>query len=166
MEEKQVIKIVSQILSTWGEKYAIQARANLEAKKGVATGRLLNSINYEIETRDTIVSLHINMEDYAQFVNDGRAAGKFPPLLEIENWIKTRGITMKRKPKGLKGITREREVKTLAFLIGRKIARVGTRPKKFLPKVELSLLREQISKALKLYLTVDLVTEVKRIVRK
>lgn len=164
MEEAEVIKIVSKILQEWGEKYAIDAREALIRKKGKATGRLLESINYELETRDSVISLHINMEDYARFVNDGRGPGKYPPLKEIEDWIKVRGITMKKKPP--KGITREREVKTLAFLIGRKIATFGTKPKKFLPTVRTSELRERIAKELKLYLTVDLVTEVKKIVER
>lgn len=162
--EKKIIEIVSNILSEWAEKYAIESRENLLRKRGKATGKLLESINFEIELQNTMVYANINMEDYAKFVNDGRGPGKFPPLKEIEDWVKTRGITMKDKPK--KGITREREVKTLAFLIGRKISQVGTKPKKFLPRVETTLLRERILKELKLYLTVDLVTEVKRIIER
>lgn len=164
MEEAEVIKIVSRILREWAEKYTIEARENLISKKGKATGRLLESINYDLETRDTIVSVHINMEDYAKFVNDGRGPGKYPPLKEIEDWIKVRGISMKKKP--AKGITRDREVKTLAFLIGRKISIFGTKAKKFIPTVRTSELRERIVKELKLYLTVDLVTEVKKIVER
>lgn len=164
MEEAEVIKIIANILEEWAENYTVTARENLIRKKGRATGALLESINYNIETKSSIISLHINMADYAKFVNDGRGPGKAPPRKAIEDWIKVRGISMKKKPS--KGITREREIKTLAFLIGRKIATYGTKAKKFLPTVQTSLLRERIAKELKLYLTVDLVTEVKKIIER
>ena len=52
--------------------------------------------------------------DYSQQLETGRRAGKFPPIKDIEQWIRDKGI-----------IPVDITVKSLAFLIARKIAREG-----------------------------------------
>ena len=56
-------------------------------------------------------------EDYAQQLETGRLAGKFPPIAPIEQWIKDKGIAQR--------IEGQITVSSLAFLIARKIAREG-----------------------------------------
>lgn len=52
--------------------------------------------------------------DYIEFMERGRGPGKFPPLGVIEKWIEA------------KGIQADISNKSLAFLIGRKIAEEGS----------------------------------------
>ena len=72
-------------------------------------------------------SIIIKIADYYKFIESGRKAGaKMPPLKIIIKWIGVRKII----PRKMNGITPT--VKQLAFLIGRKIARDGIRPKPML----------------------------------
>jgi hypothetical protein len=77
-------------------------------------------------------------------VEYGRKAGKFPPLRSIEQWIKVKGIQpMTRTQSSVmkwvrhKGRIRRHDgrvpsIKSLAYLIGRKIAEEGIQPRPIL----------------------------------
>ena len=58
---------------------------------------------------------------YGGYVEFGRKAGGFPPLAPLETWIKKKGIE-----------TDPKKIKSTAFLIGRSIAKNGTKPKPYL----------------------------------
>jgi len=53
---------------------------------------------------------------YAQFVEYGRGAGKFPPVEAMRTWV--------RRVLRVKGV---KEINSVAYLVGRKIAQNGTR---------------------------------------
>ena len=76
-----------------------------------ASGNWVNSL--EVEATDTRARLYA--ANYTQFLVNGRPPGKFPPIDMIKKWIYD------------KGIQSELPVNTLAFLIARKISRLGTR---------------------------------------
>lgn len=83
----------------------------------VASGRLLNSLDYQIiETLEGFL-LEINYSPYLIFIDQGRKPGKFPPPDVIKQWIRDRNITPDK-------MTEDQ----LAFLIGRKIANEGIKP--------------------------------------
>ena len=52
---------------------------------------------------------------YLEFLDTGRGSGKFPPLAPIMKWARQK-----------LGITDENELKSVAFLVARKIAKLGT----------------------------------------
>tara|TARA_R110002012_G_scaffold306463_1_gene511188 strand:- start:138 stop:605 length:468 start_codon:yes stop_codon:yes gene_type:complete len=56
-------------------------------------------------------------EDYSEQLDKGRAAGKRPPVKDIEDWIYAKGLDAR--------IQNEISVSSLAFLIARKIGREG-----------------------------------------
>ena len=56
---------------------------------------------------------------YAEYVEYGRRAGRFPPVRQLSQWA--------RKKLRVKG----RQADSIGFLIARKIARKGTRPQPF-----------------------------------
>jgi hypothetical protein len=159
MEEK-LIEIVADILFKHGEKIADETRKLIKQKKKVNTGALEQSVKFQVEVRDQIISLSLSMVEYGAFVNDGRKAGKFPNVEAIRTWVRQKGLTMKRKSK----MPRDKEVKTLAYLIGRKISRVGIKPVRIVPRVDVQLIRLEILQAIKQYLTVEMKTTLSNII--
>lgn len=107
------------ILQEYGEKFVELYKQNLENSGRKATGNLINSISTRIETGDYKLEVFINLEDYYQYVENGRSAGSFPPVDKIKEWIQAKPI-LPREENG-KLPTEEQ----LAFLIGRKIQREG-----------------------------------------
>ena len=84
-----------------------------------ASGNFAESL--EVQVNDTkAVLLGAN---YAEQLEYGRKSGKFPPIAQIEQWINDKGIISK--------IQGKISVSSLAFLIARKIARVGWKREEF-----------------------------------
>jgi hypothetical protein len=75
-----------------------------------ASGKWIDSLLVEVTDSEGIIW----GEDYTKQLIEGRPAGKFPPIKAIEKWIYD------------KGITSDIPIKSLAFLIARKIAQQGT----------------------------------------
>lgn len=84
-----------------------------------ASGKLAQSAHYELKVNDRVYEVGIWLEDYWKYVENGRKAGKFPPINKIKEWIKVKPIIP--RPYNGKLPTEDQ----LAFLIGRKIAREG-----------------------------------------
>ena len=53
--------------------------------------------------------------DYFYFLDKGRKPGKFPPVKNMRDWVRTK-----------LGITEPKELARVAYLVGRKISREGT----------------------------------------
>ena len=87
------------------------------------------------------------MEDYWQYVENGRSAGKMPPIKNIYQWIQEKR-SMQEKIKNAKN--RISATKSLAYVIARKIAKKGTRPQPFvqpgLNEVSVDILVQRIEK--------------------
>lgn len=83
-------------------------------KKGMrASGDFANSLRVEVNG----LSAKLYGNDYAQQLETGRLAGRFPPISAITKWIEDKGIAGR--------INGTISVSSLAFLIARKIAREG-----------------------------------------
>lgn len=83
-------------------------------RKGMrASGKFADNL----EVRQTIRGVQLWGENYAQQLETGRQAGKFPPINAIAQWIEDKGIASQLNGE----ITKNQ----LAFLIARKIAREG-----------------------------------------
>lgn len=102
-------------------------------------GRALESQCERVESRDD-TTLDVGFFDttnkgsgYALYVEYGRRAGKFPPLDELVQWARKK-FTLK-----------EKDAKSVGFLIARKIAKKGSKPHPFfqpaVKKNEQSILR-------------------------
>jgi hypothetical protein len=88
----------------------------LKNQKKIATGDLINSLDYEIDDTDpNAIVLYFTAVDYAVFVNNGRKPNsKLPPEAPIKKWAKLKGIPER-----------------LVFPIRRSIAIKGIRPTNF-----------------------------------
>ena len=100
--------------------------------KDYASGKLYNTINFEITKGSSNYIVTINLEEYWKNISYGRKPGsRMPPVEAIENWIKIRKII----PRPLilpnkKSIIPT--VKQLAFIIARSIAKKGIQPRPFM----------------------------------
>lgn len=105
-------------------EFAVEVRNlyqdNLILNNRIASGNLLNNIEFNVKTSDSTYSVIFSMEDYWWYVENGRKAGKWPPMDKILEWIKIKPILP--RPSNEKLPT----PKQLAFLISRKIGEEGT----------------------------------------
>lgn len=108
------------------EEYAIKLRNtyqdNLIRDGKIATGNLLNSIDYKVQYNDREIWVELHLEDYYKWVENGRGPGKFPPPDKIMEWIRIKPVIP--DDRGGRLPTEQQ----LAFLIGRKIAEQGIEP--------------------------------------
>jgi hypothetical protein len=116
-------------LNRIGKALVEQMRDNLSANGSDLTGKLSNSIGYEV-TKDTSgnYTLQILMEKYGEYVDSGaeRGPGKMPPVRAIQNWIVLRRIKV---PTGL-------SLESFAWAIATNIGKKGQRFKKPKPFIE------------------------------
>jgi hypothetical protein len=97
-----------------------------------ASGELADTASYEIQSENDGYSLYLILLDYWQWVEDGRAAGKFPPYDKdnpkngvIYKWIEAKNIIP--NPYILPdGEEQEVSKEQFAYLVMRKISEEGT----------------------------------------
>lgn len=94
---------------------------NLIRNDRIASGDLLNNIEYEITRDDFTVTIYVKMRDYWYYVENGRKAGKWPPIQNILDWIKIKPVLPRPNAEGKLPTPQQ-----LAFLIARKIGEEGT----------------------------------------
>ena len=105
------------------EEYAIEVRNLYQdiliTEDKIASGELLNSVEYIIEKDDRQIEVSLKLEDYWKYVEYGREPGKFPPPDKIMEWIKVKPVLPRQKNGKLP------TPQQLSFLIGRKISEEG-----------------------------------------
>ena len=86
--------IVRKVLAKIGDKLVFQLKTELENQGHIATGRLHDSIDYEIQTlgRNTVLRINAEGAPYAAIVNDG-AKPHFPNIDAIMDWMDAQGIS-------------------------------------------------------------------------
>lgn len=94
---------------------------NLIRNDRIASGDLLNNIEYEVTRGDFTYTIYVKMRDYWYFVENGRKAGKWPPIQNILDWIKIKPVLPRPNAEGKLPTPQQ-----LAFLIARKIGEEGT----------------------------------------
>lgn len=107
--------------------FVVELKNKLKANDSNASGTLSNSIRGIVKQNGKYIVISIQLEDYYQFVENGRKAGKYPPINAIKNWISVKPVL----PRPLKS-GKLPTANQLAFLIARKISKVGIKPKPFL----------------------------------
>lgn len=94
---------------------------NLIRNDRIASGDLLNNIEYEVTRGDFTYTIYVKMKDYWYYVENGRKAGKWPPIDNILSWIRVKPVLPRPNAKGKLPTPQQ-----LAFLIARKIGEEGT----------------------------------------
>ena len=128
---------LQQILLGWSNSVIAQMRNNLARQKAVASGNLLQSIAPDVKTLRTGGNVKIMMLDYWEWVDQGRPATKSntkgSPTLQqsLEEWIRMKGIQVRTSPNQ----NYQKAVKSLAYVIARKIHREGFKERPFVTPV-------------------------------
>jgi hypothetical protein len=79
-----------------------------------ASGNFANSLTVQVASLNDSYKVTLEGFDYSEYLERGRRPGKFPPPNAIEKWIRDKSISY------------DIPLKSLVFLISRKIAREGT----------------------------------------
>lgn len=174
------------ILNNFGTKLVTDLRQSLVAK-GVTFGgggqsKLSGKIRFEIKRTFKGIVFNLVMPDYSYYVDKGRKPGKVSKEAQknISEWAKRKGIvgkfqsenlitrqkaqeSSKRKLKTLKKLPFDVALKSLTFLISRKIDVKGYKGNSFLTDVindgRIVRLQKDISEALKKQIIIDLKTQ-------
>ena len=85
-----------------------------------ATGTLLDSVTAIVDVQGEVYEVKLQLADYWKYVEEW-SAPHWPPRKAILDWIKAKPVIPRPDSKG-----RIPSQESLAFLISRKIARVGT----------------------------------------
>jgi hypothetical protein len=147
------LSAVEEVLFDYAKQFQKMASRQLRRANKISTGKLEDSISFEITETNNGFELALKVLDYYKFVDQGvRGAGansknntspykyrdKMPPIKEILKWIKQkgslkasaedqkRGLSKAQKSsRALKAAAKKIKPKTLAFLIARKIQQRG-----------------------------------------
>lgn len=113
---------VFSVLEEYRREFEEVYKSNLEQNGHKATGKLISSISTRTEVPDSgTIEVWLDCEEYYKYIDQGRAAGKWPPRDKILEWIRVKPIIPRPDASG-KLPTEEQ----LAFLIARKIGEEGT----------------------------------------
>ena len=93
----------SKLLNQFGKDYVnvlvsllknntVPSRAGLPAYPKVATGRLVNSIDYRLRETAQGIQFQLLAENYLQYVDKGRRPGTYPPIAPLLRWARVKGL--------------------------------------------------------------------------
>lgn len=122
MEELIKWTNLQRVLGEFAQELRNRYQDNLIRDGKIATGNLLNSMEYKVQYDDRAIWVELHLEEYYKWVENGRGPGKFPPPDKILEWIRIKPIIP--DDRGGRLPTEQQ----LAFLIGRKIAEQGIEP--------------------------------------
>lgn len=108
------------------DDFVVELKNKLTANKTNASGTLSNSIRGIVKQNDKYIVISIQLEDYWKYIENGTKP-HWPPLLVIKRWISVKPVLPRPLPNGKLPTANQ-----LAFLIARKISKVGTKAKPFL----------------------------------
>jgi hypothetical protein len=124
----------------WAQLVVTNAKSILIRNRKDATGNLINSVRYTVNSKGKIVFL---FAEEGKYVQSGRRKGaRFPPPAAISKWIREKGI--QGRGKDGRFITN----KSLTYLISRGIAKKGIKPLPFM-KMATKAAIKQLPKILK-----------------
>ena len=116
---------IIEVEKKWAQNVVSNAKSILLNKKKIATGRLYNSIRYNVSSDG---SISFSYAEEGKYVESGRRKGaRFPPPAPILKWIKIKGIKGRDRTTG-----RFIKDKALVFLLQRAISRDGIKPVPFM----------------------------------
>ena len=78
---KEVLERYGELLCTRYQSYVPEA-----------TGLLASTARFEVHYKDNSYEVGLYLKDYWKYVENGRKAGKFPPLSKIEEWIRVKPV--------------------------------------------------------------------------
>lgn len=89
---KDYVKLIVELL----KNNTISSRPGLPAYPKVASGKLINSIDYRLKETTEGIQFQLLAENYLQYVDKGRRPGSYPPIAPLKQWARIKGL-----PEGL-----------------------------------------------------------------
>lgn len=111
---------VYEVLERYAKEFIEQYKINLVQSGRPASGRLADSLSYKVDMGANVYAVDISLLDYWKYIESGTRP-HWPPVSAIREWIKVKPVIPRPFENGK--LPTESQ---LAFLIGRKISRVGT----------------------------------------
>ena len=125
----------AKVLNTFGERVVKLSKINLGVMKKDNTGDLRKSISYDIDVfRSGNFAFAFNMEEYGGNVDRGRKPGKGIPINVLDEWIKTKPVRLRDLKTGKFLKQTPSRMKSLSYLINRKIKNEGIEATYFFSK--------------------------------
>ena len=79
-------------LEKFGKYLVKESRKNLTRKKKNVTSSLYDSLDYQVKAMPNSFEFDFLMEEYGEWVDKGRRAGKNPPFSPLRKWVQDRRI--------------------------------------------------------------------------
>ena len=79
-------------LENFGKYLVKESRKNLTRKKKNVTSSLYDSLDYQVKAMPNSFEFDFLMEEYGEWVDKGRKAGKNPPFSPLRKWVQDRRI--------------------------------------------------------------------------
>ena len=79
-------------LQKFGKYLVIESRKNLTRKKKNVSKSLYESLDYKVKAMPNSFEFDFLMNEYGEWVDKGRKAGKNPPFSPIREWVQNRRI--------------------------------------------------------------------------
>ena len=79
-------------LQKFGKYLVIESRKNLTRKKKNVSKSLYDSLDYKVNAMPNSFDFDFLMNEYGEWVDKGRKAGKNPPFSPIREWVQNRRI--------------------------------------------------------------------------
>jgi hypothetical protein len=80
------------VLDKFGKYLVKESRKNLTRKKKNVTNSLYESLDYDIKAMPNSFEFDFLMNEYGEWVDKGRKAGKNPPFSPLRKWVEDRRI--------------------------------------------------------------------------
>lgn len=117
-----------QVLEDYGQAIRNEYQDNLIRADKVASGELLNSVEFEVIQNGRSFKVNLNLAEYWKYVEEGTRP-HFPPISALLDWIKVKPVLPRPDDNG--------KIPTplqLAFAIRNKIGKEGTKGSESLQK--------------------------------
>ena len=125
-------KNTEDILENFGERVVRLSKINLATLKKNNSGSLQKSIGFEMDVfRSGNFSFAFMMEEYGGNVDKGRKAGKGIPINVLDEWIRTKPVRLRDLKTGAFLQKTPARMKSLSYLINRKIKEEGIKASNF-----------------------------------
>jgi hypothetical protein len=80
------------VLDKFGKYLVKESRKNLTRKKKNVTNSLYESLDYDLKAMPNSFEFDFLMNEYGEWVDKGRKAGKNPPFSPLRKWVQDRRI--------------------------------------------------------------------------
>ena len=80
-------------LKEFGKDYVKILTIFLKKNKKIASGALINSLNFRLQKTAEEILIILESNDYLEWVDKGRRPGTYPPIRAISDWAKIKGIS-------------------------------------------------------------------------